>query len=82
MTKKNAGARHGRYNLNLNVKTDRLYLLGRGFVYALIFPMGASRGKVVSAHRQLKTAEGYVKNFAGKNPVEIVEIAKFGLRAG
>jgi hypothetical protein len=40
--------------------------------------LGASRGKVVSAHRELKTAEGCVKHFAGKNPVEIVEIAKFG----
>jgi hypothetical protein len=75
MTGKIAG-RHRRNKLDLNSEGDRDYLLGRGFVYALI-SAGAHRGRVISAHHQRKTAEAYVRDFTSNGPVEIVEIAKF-----
>ena len=37
---------------DLNVAEDRAYLLKRGFVWAVIYPHGERRGKVISAHKR------------------------------
>jgi hypothetical protein len=64
------------YQLDLNIERDRVYLIGRGFAFAVI-ARGDRRGKVVSAHRTRALAELAAKAFGGKNPPEIVEIATF-----
>src|SRR5271157_461210 len=67
---------HRWYQLDLNIERDRVYLIGRGFAFAVI-ARGDRRGKVVSAHRTRALAELAAKAFGGKNPPEIVEIATF-----
>ncbi len=39
---------------DLNKPEDRVYLLKRGFVWAVIYPHGEKRGKLISAHRDEK----------------------------
>jgi hypothetical protein len=61
---------------DLNKPEDRAYLLKRGFVWAVIYPHGEKRGKLISAHRDEKGVKlnlNYLKN--GK--VDVVKIAEY-----
>ena len=49
---------------DLNKLEDRAYLLNRGFVWAVIYPHGQNRGKLISA--QLKDSK-----------VDVVRIAEY-----
>jgi hypothetical protein len=62
---------------DLNIERDRAYLIGRGFVYAVV-ARGEKPGRVVSAHSSKELAD-QPKNFGGKNPAEVVEIATYVL---
>ena len=76
---KNRG--HRWYRPDLNIEQDRAYLIGRGFTLPGS-PGGEKRGRVVSAHSSKELADRAAKNFGGKNPAEVVEIAtlRFGRR--
>ena len=67
---------HRWYRPDLNIEKDRAYLLGRGFAYAVV-ARGEKRGRVVSAHSSKELADQAAKNFGGKNPAEVVEIATY-----
>jgi hypothetical protein len=61
---------------DLNVAEDRAYLLQRGFVWAVIYPHGERRGKVISAHKEekgVKFALRYLRNVK----VDVVKIAEY-----
>jgi hypothetical protein len=63
--------------LDLRIQADRDYLLGRGFVWAVIYPHGEKRGKLVSAHKGEYGVKHVLKTFVGSNQVEVVKIAEF-----
>jgi hypothetical protein len=69
---------HRWYRPDLNIEQDRAYLVERGFAYAVI-ARGEKRGRVVSAHSSKELADRAAKNFGGKNPAEVVEIATYVL---
>jgi hypothetical protein len=69
---------HRWYRPDLNIEQDRAYLIGRGFAYAVV-ARGEKRGRVVSAHSSKELADQAAKNFGGKNPAEVVEIATYVL---
>jgi hypothetical protein len=69
---------HNWHRPDLNIERDRAYLIGRGFVYAVV-ARGEKRGRVVSAHSSKELADQAAKNFGGKNPAEVVEIATYVL---
>jgi hypothetical protein len=69
---------HRWYRPDLNSEQDRAYLIGRGFTYAVV-ARGEKRGRVVSAHSSKELADRAAKNFGGKNPAEVVEIATYVL---
>ena len=67
---------HRWYRPDLNIEQDRAYLLGRGFAYAVV-ARGEKHGRVVSVHSSKELADQAAKNFGGKNPAEVVEIATY-----
>ena len=67
---------HRWYRQDLNIEQDRAYLLGRGFAYAVV-ARGGKHGRVVSAHSSKELADKAAKQFGGKNPAEVVEIATY-----
>jgi hypothetical protein len=69
---------HRWHRPDLNIEQDRAYLIGRGFAYAVV-ARGEKRGRVVSAHSSKELADRAAKNFGGKNPAEVVEIATYVL---
>ena len=63
--------------LDLRIQADRDYLLGRGFVWAVIYPHGEKCGKLISAHKGEYGVKHVLKTFVGSNQVEVVKIAEF-----
>ena len=61
---------------DLKVAEDRAYLLKRGFVWAVIYPHGERRGKVISAHKEEKGAKFALK-YLGNVKVDVVKIAEY-----
>jgi hypothetical protein len=61
---------------DLNRPEDRAYLLKRGFVWAVIYPHGEKRGKLISAHRGEKGVQYTLKYLRGVK-VDIVKIAEY-----
>jgi len=61
---------------DLNRSEDRVYLLKRGFVWAVIYPHGEKRGKVISAHRDEKGVK-FMLNYLKDVKVNIVKIAEY-----
>ena len=61
---------------DLNKPEDRAYLLKRGFVWAMIYPHGERRGKVISAHKEEKGVK-FVLKYLGNVKVDVVKIAEY-----
>ena len=61
---------------DLNKPEDRVYLLKRGFVWAVIYPHGEKRGKLISAHRDEKGVK-FILNYLKDVKVDVVKIAEF-----
>ena len=61
---------------DLNKPEDRAYLLKRGFVWAVIYPHGEKRGKLISAHRGEKGVQHTLK-YLRDVKVDIVKIAEY-----
>ena len=61
---------------DLNKPEDRAYLLKRGFVWAVIYPHGERRGKVISAHKEEKGVKFALK-YLGNVKVDVVKIAEY-----
>ena len=61
---------------DLNVAEDRAYLLKRGFVWAVIYPHGERRGKVISAHKEEKGVNFALK-YLRNDKVDMVKIAEY-----
>jgi hypothetical protein len=61
---------------DLNKPEDRAYLLNRGFVWAVIYPHGEKRGKVISAHRGEKGVKFSLK-YLNDSKVDVVKIAEY-----
>ena len=61
---------------DLNKPEDRAYLLKRGFVWAMIYPHGERRGKVISAHKEEKGVKFALK-YLGNVKVDVVKIAAY-----
>jgi len=61
---------------DLNKPEDRAYLLKRGFVWAVIFPHGEKRGKVISAHRDEKGVK-FILHYLKDGKVDVVKIAEY-----
>jgi hypothetical protein len=61
---------------DLNVAEDRAYLLQRGFVWAVIYPHGERRGKVISAHKEEKGVK-FVLRYLRNVKVDVVKIAEY-----
>ena len=61
---------------DLNVAEDRAYLLKRGFVWAVIYPHGERRGKVISAHKEEKGVNFALK-YLRNDKVDVVKIAEY-----
>ena len=61
---------------DLNKREDRGYLLKRGFVWAVIYPHGEKRGKLISAHRDEKGVK-FILNYLKDVKVDVVKIAEF-----
>jgi hypothetical protein len=61
---------------DLNKPEDRVYLLKRGFVWAVIYPRGEKRGKLISAHRGEKGVK-YTLKYLRDVKVDIVKIAEY-----
>ena len=61
---------------DLNKPEDRVYLLKRGFVWAVIYPHGEKRGKLISAHRGEKGVQ-YTLKYLMDVKVDIVKIAEY-----
>ena len=68
--------REGRRIYDLNKPEDRVYLLKRGFVWAVIYPHGEKRGKVISAHRNEKSVK-FTLNYLKNLKVDVVKIAGY-----
>ena len=61
---------------DLNKPEDRAYLLNRGFVWAVIYPHGEKRGKLISAHRDEKGVR-FILNYLKYSKVDVVKIAEY-----
>ena len=61
---------------DLNKPEDRAYLLKRGFVWAVIYPHGEKRGKLISAHRDEKGVK-FILNYLKDSKVDVVKIAEY-----
>ena len=61
---------------DLNKPEDRIYLLKRGFVWAVIYPHGEKRGKLISAHRDEKGVK-FILNYLKDVKVDVVKIAEY-----
>ncbi len=61
---------------DLNKPEDRAYLLKRGFVWAVIYPHGEKRGKLISAHRDEKGVK-FILNYLKDGKVDVVKIAEY-----
>jgi len=61
---------------DLNKPEDRAYLLNRGFVWAVIYPHGEKRGKLISAHRDEKGVK-FILNYLKGGKVDVVKIAEY-----
>ena len=61
---------------DLNKPEDRAYLLNRGFVWAVIYPHGEKRGKLISAHRDEKGVK-FILNYLKDGKVDVVKIAEY-----
>ena len=61
---------------DLNKPEDRAYLLNRGFVWAVIYPYGERRGKLISAHRDEKGVK-FILNYLKDVKVDLVKIAEY-----
>ena len=61
---------------DLNKPEDRVYLLKRGFVWAVIYPHGEKRGKLISAHGDEKGVK-FILNYLKDVKVEVVKIAEY-----
>ena len=61
---------------DLNKLEDRAYLLNRGFVWAVIYPHGQNRGKLISAHRDEKGVK-FILNYLKDSKVDVVRIAEY-----
>jgi hypothetical protein len=61
---------------DLNKPEDRVHLLKRGFVWAVIYPHGEKRGKLASAHRDEKGVKFGLKYLRGVK-VDVVKIAEY-----
>ena len=59
---------------DLNKPEDRAYLLNRGFVWAVIYPHGEKRGKLISAHRDEKGVK-FILNYLKDGKVDVVKMA-------
>jgi hypothetical protein len=68
--------RRNRPIYDLNKPEDRAYLLKRGFVWAVIYPHGANRGKLISAHRDEKGVR-FILNYLKDSKVDVVKIAEY-----
>ena len=68
--------RHKRRIYDLNKSADRAYLLKRGFVWAVIYPHGEKRGKVISAHRDEKGVK-FILHYLKDGKVDVVKIAEY-----
>ena len=64
---------------DLNKPGDRAYLLKRGFVWAVIYPHGKKRGKLISAHRTHRDEKGvnFILNYLKDSKVDVVKIAEY-----
>ena len=65
-----------RRGYDLNKPEDRAYLLKRGFVWAVIYPHGEKRGKLISAHRDEKGVK-FTLNYLKDVKVDVVKIAEY-----
>ncbi len=61
---------------DLNKPEDRVHLLNRGFVWAVIYPHGKKRGKLISAHRDEKGVK-FILNYLKDVKVDVVKIAEY-----
>jgi 2-C-methyl-D-erythritol 4-phosphate cytidylyltransferase len=61
---------------DLKKPEDRVYLLKRGFVWAVIYPQGEKRGKLISAHRDEKGVK-FILNYLKDVKVDVVKIADY-----
>ncbi len=61
---------------DLNKPEDRAYFLNRGFVWAVIYPHGERRGKLISAHRDEKGVK-FILNYLKDVKVDLVKIAEY-----
>ncbi len=61
---------------DLNKPDDRAYLLKRGFVWAVIYPHGQNRGKLISAHRDEKGVK-FILNYLKDSKVDVVKIVEY-----
>ena len=61
---------------DLNKPEDRAYLLKRGFVWAVNYPHGAIRGKLISTHRDEKGVK-FILNYLKDGKVDVVKIAEY-----
>ena len=61
---------------DLNKPEDRAYLLNRGFVWAVIYPHGEKRGKLIFAHRDEKGLK-FNLNYLKDGKVDVVKIAEY-----
>ena len=61
---------------DLNKPEDRVYLLKRGFVWAVIYPHGEKRGKLISAHRDEKGVK-FILKYLKHVKVDVVKIAEY-----
>ena len=68
--------RRGRRKYDLNKPEDRVYLLKRGFVWAVIYPYGEKRGKLISAHRDEKGVK-FILQYLRRVKVDVVKIAEY-----
>ena len=51
-------------------------MLKRGFVWAVIYPHGEKRGKVISAHRDEKGVQ-FILNYLKDLKIDVVKIAEY-----
>ena len=65
-----------RHICDLNKPEDRVYLLKRGFVWAVIYPHGEKRGKVISAHRDEKGVK-FTLDYLKGGKIDVVKIAEY-----
>ena len=68
--------RRKRPTYDLKKPEDRAYLLKRGFVWAVIYPHGEKRGKLISAHRDEKGVR-FILNYLKDGKVDVVKIAEY-----